>query len=186
MNKHPDEKEIEDLLKSFRVKRPDSKDLENYETEVLRKIHSVQKPAGTGFAPGFYFSLSAALLLALFMALGLFFQANRPLRKQISQAKAEQNKALSELKAISPQILAKLAQRDLKISPAERVEETLTEVPQSRPETESSQSGEIFSNTLSRDILILELLGEETGIDEGFDEMTVDFAWVQQPITTAG
>lgn len=149
MNNNHEEHELKELLKKVKARKPSQSVLNNFEKEVLQKIH---RP---GFPRGITFSFAAALIVA---GAALYIL----LPPQPSQT-------LPAPETIAAQIGAPVFQE--KPATDSKAEETLT----TEEETE-------IMDELSQDLFILEMLGEDEGLIDGFERMSVETAFMTQHI----
>lgn len=162
MSNHHEDEEIRKLLKSFRAKRPPEDLLKNYEQEVLRKIHAAP---GQGFPAAGAFALAACG--AGLLVLGIVMLAPRPHTVK---------PAVPEISAEAP------VRRDLtpEASP-EAAPSPETAPKELSPAAEAAELSE--DDVAARDLLILEMLGEDEGLVDGFDRMAGDSEFWTPPAT---
>ena len=153
MSNHHEDEEIRKLLKSFRASRPPEDLLKNYEQEVLRKVHAAP---GHGLPAAGAFALAACGLGLL--ALGIFLIGPR---LQTVKPAAEQSSAEAPVRGdLSPQTIPDTAP-SFEAIPKEM-----------SPAAEAAELSE--DDAAARDLLILEMLGEDEGLVDGFDRMAAD------------
>ncbi|PIW64761.1 MAG: hypothetical protein COW13_00510 [Candidatus Omnitrophica bacterium CG12_big_fil_rev_8_21_14_0_65_50_5] len=161
MNDFHDDAQIRKFMKSHPPAQPPASLMKNYEQEVLRKIHTSGQP-GSGFSPALGFSAAAALLLAGGLAFYFF--------------------------GLRPQTMPAAAPRETLVIQSP-VEDTSLATPPWIPSTESEQEAvmaDTSEEAMSRDLLILEMLGEDDGILEGFEPLALELnGWQSASAATA-
>ena len=180
-----EEREVEELLKNYKLKSPPESLLKNYVEEVRKKIDTAPKDPVFGF-PVVFFAIAVALGLVggfvffLRPALTPRKEAVPPLVTVSDEAKVVPQEMEQAIKlAAEPSGAAQETQKPEAV-PASVASEETPSVGQEAAPVEKIPTKGTDLDKMAKDLFVLEALGEDEGLLEEFERMETDIEFFDQ------